>query len=398
MYRDEPFVVDTARQILHLNGYENTHPPFGEILVASSIFLLGDHSWVWRLSSLLSGFGCIVLIFLISKTLTRNSFIGFLSAFLFAMDGLNVVFSRIAMLEAPMLFSMLLSVYTLSLGLCHGYKTRYLIVSALFFGLGVATKWIALAALFPLCLLFYKIWGQSNSLLRHQCQRDSITAFSVAIVVYLSTFLIFPFIKGYNWLSIFSIQNHFFHQLSAIPEFRKSPFWTWPLLIDPITFLQSETGTLNSLVGWRIKSIQAIVALGNPAVVWGGCLALLVVFLKFVKQRKWFYGFILVCFISHWILPWIFVTRQKYSFYFYPAMPFLCMALGQVVYDMLSASKITKILALIYLFFTVAMFMYWYPLWTNRPLSESSYKNHLWLKSWHPVSLATFKIKQPALK
>lgn len=79
------------------------------------------------------------------------------------------------------------------------------------------------------------------------------------------------------------------------------------------------------------------------------------------------------------------MSRQKFSFYFFPAMPFLCMALSVVINDMLQSTTIKKVLAYSYLGGAVVMFVYWYPLWTFMQISDVFYLNHLWLKSWPSI-------------
>ncbi|MSR77268.1 MAG: phospholipid carrier-dependent glycosyltransferase [Candidatus Omnitrophica bacterium] len=403
MHYDEVYQVKTAQQILQLSGYtETSHPPLAMLLMSLFIFLFGNLSWVWRLVSLFSGFGCLALIYKITEAFVpspclsptgrgegegRRTRVAFFAAVLFFLDGLAMSQARIGMLNAFMLFWMLLSVYCL---LQHSVldvwtRRRAFFWSGICFGLGVATRIVALSTPALLLVPYLLAWRQPAK--RGPILTDTfLYLFLPAFLIYWIPFLILPSIRGYGFSSLWAMQKHFvdYHLHLTAGHTYASKWWGWPFLLRPIWYYYEAASTAGP------KLVQGILSIGNPLIFWGIPAGIGFVGVQFFKKRsRWpslesqfcFFAFILVGFFSEW-LQWVPVRRVTFFHYFYTALPFAVMAIAVLLDRLWEWKPQGPRLVLIYLLCVFGMFLYWYPLLTGFPISESFFNQHMWFKSW----------------
>ncbi len=121
---DESFYVNASRVILGIapdqNRYQdrplgldpNTeHPPLAKLLVAGSMYLLGDNPYGWRIPSVAFGTASILLMFGVARRVGAGPYAALLAAVLLAFDNLVFVHSRIYTLDIFQLAFMLLGLY-----------------------------------------------------------------------------------------------------------------------------------------------------------------------------------------------------------------------------------------------------------------------------------------------
>ena len=109
------------------------HPPVGKWLIAVGIKFFGDDEFGWRISTAVAGVIAIILIGLIAQRLFRSHFLTLLATFLAAVDGLALVHSRTSLLDNFLTVLILAATYF--------FIRRNYVVSALFLGLALGTKW-----------------------------------------------------------------------------------------------------------------------------------------------------------------------------------------------------------------------------------------------------------------
>ncbi len=312
---DEVYYAFTAQEYLKGNSqawewfsnppagkaYNWVNPPLAqEIMTASMYIFRSQEAWTWRIPGVFLGTLAIYLVFKITQLLFKKDSLALISAFIFSVDGLNFVQSRVAMLDVYLVTFILLSFYLF-------LKSRYLF-SSIFLGLAFSIKWTAIYLLIFLIILLVK-----------QRKIYSISLFTIIpIVVYLFVYLPF-FLTGHSFNQFIGLlqQEFWYHiNLKATHDFA-SPWWSWPLNLYPIWYF----------VDYRDNQIANIFASGNPLVFWGGAIAVAVSFFEAIKKKSTKLGLIIFGFLVFWI-PWSASTRIMFLYYFAPAVPFLSIALG----------------------------------------------------------------------
>ena len=137
---DEVYYVDGAKDLLKY-GVEVTgsspefivHPSVGKWCIGLGIKLFGDNAFGWRISGAVVGALCIYIVARITNQLFHSKSLNALAAGLMALDGLQLVHSRTALLDLFLTFFALLGAFA-------WLKNRYWL-AGLLFGLASATKW-----------------------------------------------------------------------------------------------------------------------------------------------------------------------------------------------------------------------------------------------------------------
>lgn len=381
LYGDEIHQIVTAKQFLTLSGYHEMHPPFGMILQAMSIFLFGDHPIAWRLISFLSGAGIIILLYLIALQLFKERRMAFFAVFICFFDCISFAQARIGTIHSTMLFFMLLSIYFAFLSTRDDPNKRrvYLALSGVSFGLSFATRWISASVLVVIAMILIRYQNENKKPARNIAKEFIIYFLLTPVAVYFTTYIFVPFIQGNDWSSIIKHQWAMLERHTTLRcEHRyQSEFWQWPLLQRPIWFyyfVQNKSTPQEIFDG--------IICIGNPAVFWSIPIIFAYAIYLFIKKKKFEYGLILCGFFTQW-LQWALIWRTKYFQYFYTSMPFVCMGFA-VLLDRLWKKKgpLGKLAVFVYLLGVVGLFIYWYPLMTDMPVSGEVWRNHQWLKSW----------------
>jgi dolichyl-phosphate-mannose--protein O-mannosyl transferase len=338
------------------------------------MLVFGDHSWAWRIPSLLCGLMTIVVLFYITRLLTKDSRFAALTAFLFAVEGLHFTQSRIAMLNAPMLMWMMLS-WAGVLPYCldgNNPRTRSFFYSGLFLGLAVSCRWIGIL-IFPgigifLALRFLKENNKAGFL------RDFLLFLIVMpLLIYAASHSIMMVTQSIGWKEIWNYQLHMWHYHTTLQEGHRyaSEWWGWPILVRPIWYFFVS----------KDQVVNGIICLGNPAIYWLMPFAMGYVFFQWIEKRSFLYGFILFGFFSQW-LPWAWVGRTKFFHYFYTAVPFAVLAVVLLLHRIWQIEKTGKWIVAAYLALVTVLFIYWYPLYTGYPISEAYFRNHMWFQAW----------------
>src|SRR5262249_19477886 len=79
-------------------------PPFGKVLIAGGEWLFGLSPFGWRFASAMVGSLSILLLARIARRMTRSTLLGCFAGLLLALDGLEFVMSRTALLDIFVMF------------------------------------------------------------------------------------------------------------------------------------------------------------------------------------------------------------------------------------------------------------------------------------------------------
>ena len=389
MYFDEVYFVPAARAISTLSGYsETTHPPLGKILIALVLKIFGDQSWTWRLPSLLASAGSLILIEKICFLLSgRKRFVGYLTILLLTLDGLWITQSRIGLLNAPMLFLMLASIWCVVKEKVQIQKSipflkrKAWLLGGIFAGLAVGTKWSAVSIL-PLIAIWSYIHFQTKPISLQQVRGISFYWILVPLISYFATFLVILWIQGYDGSSIWNLQKaipqHHLVDALGLSQRYSSPWWSWPFMTRPIWYGFNRHDPSLPL---EQQIIDGILCIGNPAIFWMILPAIGFSIWQFIKHRNPLNGLIVVGFLTEWMQS-VFITRYTLFHHFYPALPFAAMAIAFTLYHFWNRNVLGKLGVGFYFGIVVTLFIYWYPLWTGIPISYDFYQHHLWFTAW----------------
>jgi len=364
-YFDEVYHAFTARVVLHNDpkawewwntpptgfAYEWTHPPLAKLGMVAGMKIFGENSFGWRIPGALLGVGSVFLVYLLAKELFKDGAIGLLSAGVFSLDGLPLVMSRIGMNDSYLLFFSLLSVYLF-------LKNKNLL-SALSFGLAIASKWSAIWVTPILFILWIKRKNKFDPKLFL-----SFLIFPAGL--YLLTYLPM-FLSGHNISVWWEMQKQmwWYHTGLRATHSYSSSWWSWPLLVRPIYLYTSDE------VG---KMVARIYAMGNPLVFWFGLSSVVLTFFYAFVERNKNLGLVMFSYLIFFV-PWAASPRIMFLYHYLPSIPFLAIATGYVL------RRNPKIIPY-FILPAILVFLYFYPHWAGLQIPLSLDKSYYWMGSW----------------
>lgn len=348
-------------------AYEWTHPPLAKLFMTLGIFIFGENGFGWRFFGALLGTACVLLIYLLGKTLFYQK-AALLAAFLFAFDGLPLVMSRIAMNDIYFLFFTLFSLWL--------FLKKRPLLAGLAFGLALASKWTALYLLPVLAL-----WQLMQFL--KQERKKKFDFVKENFFIFLVCFLFLPLaVYFFSYLPFF-LTNHTFSQwwelqhqmwwyhtgLTATHAYQSSAL-SWPWLIRPVWFF----------VDYQPATRANIYAMGNPLIWWGGLVSLPFVLWQTWKRREKKLLLVIFAYLA-FFLPWVFSPRIMFLYHYLPSVAFLCLFLGWAL-GWLEEKKPFFFLVVGYVSLVVLTFFFFYPHWIGLHVPLWLNKLFYWLPSW----------------
>ena len=210
---DELQVISSATNYMEQGHFGQTmwqHPKLRNILVYWSISLFGGSIWGLKAISLSFGVASVPLVGLITRRIFNSAAAALFASFFMAIDPLHIDFSRQAVQEVYMPFFFIPAIYA---ALCYSDRenTLMLMLSGVFFGLGVASKWYVA---FPLVVTyFFLAWKACREPRLSSGQRLlELVHLSAALVllpamVYLLTYLPWFYHQGFDLSEWFSVQH-----------------------------------------------------------------------------------------------------------------------------------------------------------------------------------------------
>ena len=421
-YFDEIYFVRTAEQYLHSQiPYEWTHPPLGKLIQASSLLVFGFNPFGWRIMGVIFATLMIPLIYLFGKKMFGTWIGGFTAAFLLTFDFMHFTMGRMGTADTYVVFFSLASqlfffIYVKNV-VDKGWKTSSIIplfLAFFFFALGFSSKWLVLYGFVGelallLTMRLYEVVKLKSSLSRKfyaflDHPYSVIVAFIlIAIGIYFLTYIP-DMLAGRSFFGVIELQGQMFNYhftLTATHPF-SSPWYSWPLMFDPIkTSVHVPVWLESASVGNNLNS--TIVVMGNPAVWWVGFAAVIALTAAFLSQvLRAFAGhlrsllkratkrisikislpaiFIILVFFFQW-LPYVLITRVVFIYHFYSNVPILCLATAFVVNKYWN-NRWVKIATIAYFALTIAVFILFYPVISGVPASTTTISNLKWFGSW----------------
>ena len=385
---DEVYYVRAAEDYLSGNEpSETTHPPLGKLIIAAGISVFGFNPFGWRIMGVLFATLMLPIMYLLGKEIGNSRLVGFVSSLLLMFDFMHFTMSRIATLDTFLVFFLLASqlfFYTFFLDvLKNGWRAslRPYFMAVLLLAIGFSIKWTAVfslaAQLFYLCLLKFNLiqiksknHGYSNK------NNQIIYAVSGTIVVFGLVYLLsyVPYMNlGHSLKDVYNIQWSMLNNilnLKAIHPFA-SAWWSWPLLLRPIWLYVSVLGE---------EKVSTITLMGNPAVWWIGLVSIIAVSEKSIKEKNPSNVYLITMFIFQWI-PYAFLSRSLFIYYFYPNIIILCLIISTQICKLWKEKKV-RWKVILYLLVLVVFFGLFYPIISGDIMPVWWRDSLRWFPSW----------------
>jgi len=346
MVFDENFYVAAARSILSTGIDPNIeHPPLVKFVLAASIRVFGDNPLAWRVFPVIFGLAAAASLYFIALELLRDKKAAALAAALLAFDSLNMVMSRLAMLDIFMLGFALAGAY-------FALRRRFA-WAGLLFGLGIASKWPAALGLFAV-LSFLYLKRKIN------LERAALTLVVAAVTYVL---VCSPIIVQEGPTKWANDQAYNIGKSASIPSAndQSSVAWEWLTLRKPVwlTWNKPDFAPPADML-WLVNLLGgapalAIVAFGNPVFWIPGLLALAWLAIGKLRKLSDVRLFALLWFAFTYV-PFLLISRtHMFLYYMLPVLPAYALALSALLirkkwegwYLMLLAASVILFLPLV---------------------------------------------------
>ena len=350
------------------------HPPLGKWLIGIGIKLFGNNEFGWRVIAAVVGSASVLLIYLIVQRLFNSLFLSNIAAALFALDGLHLVMSRVALLDIFLMFLILLSFYLI--------LRDNLWLSGVIIGLASATKWSAVFVI-PLLILLtvnlsranFATWGKRFS----QFVLTPIGIYLLSWSGWIFSSKGWARDSGSNLFS--SLWNYHveimnFHRgLTEQHTYAANP-WSWLVLGRPTSFYYETPKDCGAQ-----SCSQEILAIGTPILWWAGIFAIAITVGLFIANRDRISAFILAG-IAGTYLPWFFIQNRT-TFYFYSIaiFPFIVLALINV-FNWALNNQINRKLIYGFVITVGVNFIYFLPIFIGINIPYVDWLARMWLPSW----------------
>ena len=437
---DEKYTVEQARNYLLGLPFKTAHPPFSSLLMALSMKFLGVNATAWRLPSALIGTALVGITYLLGRRICGSRIAAGLSASFVICDGLFFVDSRTGLWEIFYLTFVAcayLALFTFMQTRVKSVQRRALALMGLALGLGLASKLLIPVVTFALVMVFVfgALLSESRSspatpaLARPQGRVLMLNfASALALVGGLSTLTYFAvFIPHYwfGWWRGVGDQLAYYRQ-----EFRyqvwlqingnpyASRWWSWPLMLRSIVYWSNREGFFPD------TPVLAVRALGNPVIWWGVLVSVPLAALKAITRRDLAMAFVVVGYLGY-LAMWIPISRYQFVYYYMPSLYLGFFALATTVvecangepgswqpvvllapviaalvlgagapYGLSIAAALVGVylalryrsprqagmlVAIVFVVTVLALFIYFFPVWTGAPLSPAGFRQRMWL-------------------
>jgi dolichyl-phosphate-mannose--protein O-mannosyl transferase len=255
------------------------------------------------------------------------------------------------------------------------FGSPYRMLTGIFLGCAVATKWSGAFAL-PFAAGLCTIWLFSGE---RRGDRSIVATLgtlvmSFAIIpaaVYLISYGAFFVQHGFAIRDFIALQSAMLHyqqtHLAVQPE-NSSP-WSWPLLLHPVRYLNEM----------RDGSRSVVVALGNPALWWGFLLLLPFALVQIVRRPSWRHAVTFGGYAAMF-LPWFLIGRTQFIWYMLPAVPFMCLCVTSTLRGF--PDRVSRNAAVVFGVATCIAAVAFMPLWTGWPAADAWVRGLAWLPDW----------------
>ncbi|GAA1993637.1 dolichyl-phosphate-mannose--protein mannosyltransferase [Microbacterium pumilum] len=421
------------------------HPPLGKWLISLGMMAITPtNGWGWRITTALLGTAAVLVLMLIAKRMTRSTTFAVIVGLLMAIDGLAISMSRVALLDTPLLFFVLLAFWFIlkdrertMTRIAETVAARYegdqaplwgpilwnrpwIVAAGAALGAASAVKWSGVWVLAGLGVYLVVtdalarrragvlVW--TTDALR-QAGATFVLLVPVAFVVYLASWTGWLVTDGgydrhaadgspatgiWSWVplplqSLWIDHVTMYNAAAGIvsDHVYKSPAWQWPLLLRP-TGMYYHHDALGQNGCESVNGCSAVIAsMPNPLIWYAGVAAVLYLAYRFVIVRDWRYALVLTGVVVTYV-PWLFFPeRTVFQFYTVLTLPFMLLALTFALRDIAGprhADPYRRLtgqrLVWVFLVVAIALSVFWYPVISAMAVPYDFWHAHIWMTGW----------------
>ena len=389
-YFDEIYFARSAYEYVNgIDAMEWVHPPLGKLIMAIPILLFGMSTFTYRLMGTIAGVLMIPVLYILAKKMFKSRKWAILAGLLMTFDTFHFAQTRMGTVDSFLvLFIMLSALFMyqyIDLDKDAKFKTRLknLLLSGLFIGCAIATKWTGLYAGLALAIIFFGDLIYKN-VIKKEKDKDLVKIILfcclffvvIPVLIYVFSYLLFPNVVNYHNNSIAGIIQQIkdmygYHSNLTEGHPFSSAWYTWPILYKPVWYYVGYYGG---------NIVSTIVGIGNPVIWWFGVVASIFTLIASILWKKKESLFILIFILCTW-LTYAFIGRAMFMYHFFPTLPFVMLAIVMFIKWITEKVK-NNVFYVLYIALVVIMFIVFYPV-VSGMLTTSDYVNALkWLQSW----------------
>jgi dolichyl-phosphate-mannose--protein O-mannosyl transferase len=279
---DETHYVPAARTLIALERPVNTeHPLLGKTIIAGGIAMFGDNALGWRAFSTVAGTASVLGVFGILMLVFGSVRAAAVGAVLAALDFSLFVQARIGMLDVFMGAFVVLGIAAMLWAMRSPPErvVRRWVLGSVLLGLATAVKWTA-APYVAFAGLAFVIFRRPDRWRGFGAVKALAVLGLASIATYFLTFApaLFYATDPLTLASLLPFQWSMYEAQTQVlsPHPYQSSWWTWPLLIRPIWYLYEPVD----------GAVRGILLIGNPAVMWGGPVAVAALGARWLARRQ----------------------------------------------------------------------------------------------------------------
>ena len=375
---DEVHYVPAARMLRDLAGPVNIeHPLLGKTLIALGMILFGDDPLGWRALSTIAASAVVTGVFAILWLVFGRVRTASVGAVVTALNFTVFVQARIAMLDGFMA-AFVVTGFAALLWAMHARGTavwwRWLL-GAMLLGLAIGTKWTALPYLGVAGLTYLIARWRRPELWPGMPPVAALALLgATAAIVYLATF--WPaFLYARDPLTLARLlpfQIDMYRQQTQVlpPHTYQSAWWTWPFDWRPIWYFYEPADGAQ----------RGVLMLGNPAVMWGGLLAVLACLAAWVRDGNARAGGVALLWVAS-IAMWAIIPKSLgFFYYYYLSSIWLAVAIAAMFDHWRVRLRYWDVG---FLALTAVMFIHFHPILSAAALrGPAAFRHWTWFDSW----------------
>lgn len=410
-YFDEIYHPRTAYEHLHLMPYyETTHPPLGKLIMSIGIAIFGMTPFGWRVMGTTFGIIMLPLMYIMLKKLFERTRYSVLGTLIFAFDFMHLSLTRLGTIDsypvtfiiAMYLFMFLFGKRVLDIAKNRPYELKnskvfrnlmgILALSGLMFGLGAATKWIAIYAgaglavellLIMIGVYIYLPEKHKNSFWSFTiktCGCCLVMFVAVPGVIYTLSYLPISMVDGYPNVvkCMLDNQKYMFNYHSGLSSTHpySSEWYQWPIDYRPLWAYSAPVETVGQ------DKIGCISVFGNPLIFWSSIAAFIYTVVVGIIKRDKKVLFLVVAFMAQF-LPWVLVKRCVFIYHFFASTPFLIMMIIYTFKDLEERFGWFKHISNAFVILCGLLFAAFYPVLSAMTITKNYSNTWLkWFNTW----------------